>query len=160
MKIGIIQASSQRSKNKVLYSCTCRAVEKNGREDTVVNYDVFPENDDLFSYIETSLNISFLLSSGAVDFIITGCSSGQGMMLACNSLPGVLCGFIQNPQDPWLRNHIFRERELIARPGKTVIKTYDTVIKAVQTAGIVVCLNGKYGKEIDCGEMTATETKP
>ena len=34
--------------------------------------------------------ISLLIESGAVDFVVTGCSSGQGMMLACNSLPGLL----------------------------------------------------------------------
>ena len=43
-----------------------------------------------------------LLTSGAVDFIVTGCSSGQGMMLACNSFPGVLCGYIPTPADAWL----------------------------------------------------------
>ena len=98
MRIGVIQASSQKSKNEALYRCTCRAVENNGRQDTVVNFGVFPDQDASFSYIETALNISLLLSSGAVDFIVTGCSSGQGMMLACNSLPGVLCGFVQTPQ--------------------------------------------------------------
>ena len=52
------------------------------------------------------MNISLLLSSGAADFIVTGCSSGQGMMLACNSLPGVLCGFVQTPQDAYLFGRI------------------------------------------------------
>ena len=106
MRIGVIQASSQKSKNEALYRCTCRAVENNGRQDTVVNFGVFPDQNASFSYIETALNISLLLSSGAVDFIVTGCSSGQGMMLACNSLPGVLCGFVQTPQDAYLFGRI------------------------------------------------------
>lgn len=106
MRIGVIQASSQKSKNEALYRCTCRAVENNGREDTVINFGVFPKERSSFSYVETALNISLLLSSGAVDFIVTGCSSGQGMMLACNSLPGVLCGFIQTPQDAYLFGRI------------------------------------------------------
>ena len=106
MRIGVIQASSQKSKNEALYRCTCRAVENNGRQDTVVNFGIFPDQDASFSYIETALNISLLLSSGAVDFIVTGCSSGQGMMLACNSLPGVLCGFVQTPQDAYLFGRI------------------------------------------------------
>ena len=50
--------------------------------------------------------ISFLLSSQAVDFVITGCSSGQGMALACNALPNVICGFVQNPQDAFLFGRI------------------------------------------------------
>ena len=106
MRIGVIQASSQKSKNEALYRCTCRAVENNGREDTVINFGIFPKERSSFSYVETALNISLLLSSGAVDFIVTGCSSGQGMMLACNSLPGVLCGFIQTPQDAYLFGRI------------------------------------------------------
>lgn len=106
MRIGVIQASSQRGKNAALYQCVCEAVKRGGRGDTVVNYGVFPEEKTEFSYIETALNISLLLSGGAVDFVVTGCSSGQGMMLACNSLPAVLCGFIQTPQDAFLFGRI------------------------------------------------------
>ena len=46
--------------------------------------------------------MGLLLNSGAVDFVVTGCSSGQGMMLACNSMPGVLCGYIPTPKDAYL----------------------------------------------------------
>jgi ribose 5-phosphate isomerase RpiB len=106
MRIGIIQASSQRGKNPVLYRCTCRALAQNGRGDTVVNYGVFPEEDAAFSYVETAVCISLLLCGGAADFIVTGCSSGQGMMLACNSLPGVLCGYAPTPQDAFLFGRI------------------------------------------------------
>ena len=56
--------------------------------------------------METAFLSSLLLSSGAVDFIVTGCSSGQGMMLACNSLPGVLCGYLPTPQDAFLFGRI------------------------------------------------------
>ena len=37
---------------------------------------------------------------------MSGCSSGQGMMLACNSLPDVLCGYIPTPQDAYLFGRI------------------------------------------------------
>ena len=106
MRIGVIQASSQKSKNEALYRCTLQAAEHNGRQDTVINLGVFPNEDASVSYIETALGISLLLCSGAVDFIVTGCSSGQGMMLACNSLPGVMCGFVQTPQDAFLFGRI------------------------------------------------------
>ena len=106
MRIGVIQASSQRDRNETLYRCVCEAVKRNGRDDAVVNYGVFPGEDADFSYVETALDISLLLSSGAADFVVTGCSSGQGMMLACNSLPGVLCGFVQTPQDAFLFGRI------------------------------------------------------
>ena len=42
------------------------------------------------SYVEIALEICLLISSKAVDFIVTGCSSGQGMMIACNSLPHLI----------------------------------------------------------------------
>ena len=106
MKIGVIQASSQREKNAALYACTARAVERRGRGDEVINFGVFSGSDAAFSYVETAMCISLMLSSGAVDFVVTGCSSGQGMMLACNSLPGVLCGFVQTPQDAFLFGRI------------------------------------------------------
>ncbi len=106
MRIGVIQASSQRNKNDALYRCTYQAGMKNGKQNTVINYGVFTRDEESYSYIETAVCISFLLSSGTVDFIVTGCSSGQGMMLACNSLPGVLCGYIQNPQDAFLFGRI------------------------------------------------------
>ncbi len=104
MKVGVIQASSQREKNPLIYDCTKKAAEPHGH--TVINFGVFPEETADWSYVETALLSSLLLSSGAVDFIVTGCSSGQGMMLACNSLPGVLCGYLPTPQDAFLFGRI------------------------------------------------------
>ena len=55
--------------------------------------------------------ISMLLSSKSIDFVVTGCSSGQGMMIACNSLPDVICGYVENPQDAFLFGRAFMEAE-------------------------------------------------
>ena len=52
--------------------------------------------------IEISVLIGLLLASDAVDFVVTGCSSGQGMMLACNNMPGALCGYAPAPKDAYL----------------------------------------------------------
>lgn len=106
MRIGVIQASSQKEKNETLYRCVRDALKHNGCGGEAVNYGVFGHQEEVFSYIEAAVNISLLLSSGSVDFIVTGCSSGQGMMLACNSLPSVLCGYVQNPQDAFLFGRI------------------------------------------------------
>ena len=106
MRIGVIQASSQSGKNELLYECTCKAAEHNSRNDEVINYGVFRNESASFSYVEAALNISLLLASGTVDFVVTGCSSGQGMMLACNSLPAVLCGYTPTPQDAFLFGRI------------------------------------------------------
>ena len=106
MKIGVIQASSRRDKNEDLYRCTCEALAHNGRGDTVINFGISADSTENYTYVETALNVSLLLASETVDFVVTGCSSGQGMMLACSSLPGVLCGYVQNPQDAFLFGRI------------------------------------------------------
>ena len=104
MKIAIIQASSQREKNSILENTLKQAVDVSEHE--IINFGVFPEDDFQCSYIETALAISLLLSSKAVDFVVTGCSSGQGMMLACNNLPGVMCGYVPTPADGYLFGRI------------------------------------------------------
>lgn len=98
MKIGIIQASSQIEKNTILYECT-----KDYGD--VINFGCF-EDEENYSYVEIALEICLLISSQAVDFIVTGCSSGQGMMIACNSLPNLICGYLPTPQDAYLFGRI------------------------------------------------------
>ena len=97
MTIGVIQASSQVQKNLSIFN----AVKRYAPDSPVVNFGC-KENEEQYSYIEISLLIGLLLASGAVDFIVTGCSSGQGMMLACNNMPGVLCGYAPSPMDAYL----------------------------------------------------------
>lgn len=104
MKIGIIQASSQKEKNSLIYECVQDCVKDKGYE--VINFGVFENEEVDYSYVEIAMCISMLLESKAVDCIVTGCSSGQGMMLACNSLPGVICGYIENPSDSYLFGRI------------------------------------------------------
>jgi ribose 5-phosphate isomerase RpiB len=96
MRIGIIQASSTLDKNKLLYE----SVRQFAPQHEVFNFNT--KNEDKYSYIEISVLIGLLLNSGAVDFIVTGCSSGQGMMLAANSMPNVLCGYVPTPKDAYL----------------------------------------------------------
>ena len=43
-----------------------------------------------------------LLNSKAVDFVVTGCGTGMGSMLACNAMPGVFCGLVIDPTDAFL----------------------------------------------------------
>ena len=104
MKIGVLQASSQRDKNEILARCVRQAVQ--GQEAEVVNFGVFAGDGASYSYVQAACWASWLLASGAIDFAVTGCSSGQGMMLACNSFPGVLCGYVQNVSDAYLFGRI------------------------------------------------------
>ncbi len=98
MTIGVIQASSQAAKNELIYG----SVNAHAAGCNVINFGCTPDEDNKYSYIEISILIGLLLSSKAVDFIVTGCSSGQGMMLACNNMPGVLCGYCPTPKDAYL----------------------------------------------------------
>ena len=98
MKIGVIQASSQAGKNRLIYD----TVKKYAAGSEVINFGCTEEEAERYSYIEISILAGMLLAGGAVDFIVTGCSSGQGMMLACNSFPGVLCGYAPTPRDAYL----------------------------------------------------------
>lgn len=100
MKIGVIQATSQKDKNELLYRCTAIAVNQSGHE--AINFGCIADEPVSFSYIEIAVAVSMLLASAAIDFVVTGCSSGRGMMLACNSLPDVICGYAENPQDALL----------------------------------------------------------
>jgi ribose 5-phosphate isomerase RpiB len=104
MKIGVIQASSQSDKNKILEKSVKMAV--SNQDHQVINFGVFDNETLSYSYVQIALCISMLIESKSVDFVITGCSSGQGMMLACNSLPGILCGYIENPTDAYLFGRI------------------------------------------------------
>ena len=105
MKIGVIQASSQAGKNRLIYD----TVKKYAAGSEVINFGCTEDEPERYSYIEISILAGMLLAGGAVDFIVTGCSSGQGMMLACNSFPGVLCGYARvlcgyapTPRDAYL----------------------------------------------------------
>ncbi len=98
MKIGVIQASSQSEKNKLIFD----TVSKYAADSEVINFGCLENEEERYSYIEISLLAGLLLASGSVDLIVTGCSSGQGMMLALNNIPGVLCGYIPSPEDAYL----------------------------------------------------------
>ena len=98
MRIGVIQASSQAQKNGLIYE----TVKRYAKDAEVVNFGCRVGEDGEWSYIEVSVMIGMLIWSGAVDLVITGCSSGQGMMLACNSMPGVLAGYAPTPMDAYL----------------------------------------------------------
>lgn len=98
MRVGTIQGSSQAQKNRLLYE----TVKKYATGHEVVNFGCHMYEAYSYSYVEISVLIGLLIASGSVDFIVTGCSSGQGMMLACNSMPGVLCGYAPTPKDAYL----------------------------------------------------------
>ncbi len=98
MRIAVIQATSQINKNRLIFD----AVKKYAPPSIVYNFGCTEEDEHSYSYVEISVLVGLLLASKSVDFVVTGCSSGQGMMLACNTMPGVLCGYAPTPKDAYL----------------------------------------------------------
>lgn len=99
MRIALINENSQASKNEVIYQALCRAAAPHGYE--VVNYGMFDDQDEPLTYVQNGLLAALLLNSGAADYVVTGCGTGQGAMLACNAFPGVQCGHIEDPLDAY-----------------------------------------------------------
>lgn len=99
MKIGLINENSQAGKNKIIYN----ELVKNAKGNEIFNYS--NENTKL-TYVQVGLLAAILLNSKAVEFVITGCGTGEGAMLALNSFPGVLCGHVQDPLDAYLFTQI------------------------------------------------------
>ena len=40
------------------------------------------------TYVQVGILAAVLLNSGAADYVITGCGTGEGAMLACQFFPG------------------------------------------------------------------------
>ncbi|MCI6275293.1 MAG: RpiB/LacA/LacB family sugar-phosphate isomerase [Clostridium sp.] len=105
MKIALINENSQAGKNGLIEDILKSVVEPMGHK--VYNYGRFSENDgNQRTYVQVGLLTAILLNSGAADFVITGCGTGMGAMLACNAFPNVFCGFVENPLDGYLFSQI------------------------------------------------------
>ena len=91
MKIALINENSQAAKNSIVEASLRKVVEPKGYE--VVNYGMYSAQDDAqLTYVQNGILAAILLNSGAADFVVTGCGTGEGAMLALNSFPGVICG--------------------------------------------------------------------
>ncbi len=105
MKIALINENSQASKNALIYEVLKKVVEPMGHQ--VVNYGMYTAEDaNPLTYVQNGILAAVLLGSGAVDYVVTGCGTGEGAMLACNSFPKVLCGHITSPLDAYLFSQV------------------------------------------------------
>ena len=105
MKIALLNENSQAGKNSLIFEVLKQVAEPMGHE--VYNYGRFSEEDGLArSYVQVGLLGAVLLNSGAADFVISGCGTGMGAMLALNSFPGVFCGFAEQPLDGYLYSQV------------------------------------------------------
>jgi ribose 5-phosphate isomerase RpiB len=105
MKIALIMENSQAAKNELVVTALKKVVEPMGHE--VFNYGMYGADDPApLTYVQNGILAAILLNSGAADFVITGCGTGEGAMLACNSFPKVLCGHVQSPLDAYLFSQV------------------------------------------------------
>lgn len=101
MKIALINENSQAAKNEMICATLKKVVEPMGHE--VFNYGMYgAEDTNSLTYVQNGILAAILLNSGAADYVITGCGTGEGAMLACNSFPGVICGHVVDPSDAYM----------------------------------------------------------
>ena len=105
MKIALINENSQAAKNGIIEAALKKVVEPMGHE--VVNYGMYAADDAAqLTYVQCGILAAILLNSGAADYVITGCGTGEGAMLALNSFPGVICGHVEDPVDAYTFAHV------------------------------------------------------
>lgn len=105
MKIALVNENSQAPKNALIFETLKMTVEPLGH--TCYNYGRYSAEDPHErTYVQAGLLTALLLNSGAADFVITGCGTGMGAMLACNAFPGVMCGRANDPLDAYLFSQV------------------------------------------------------
>ena len=96
MRIALINENSQAAKNSIIEKALRKVVEPMGFE--VKNYGMYAADDEAqLTYVQNGILAATLLNAGACDYVITGCGTGDGAMLALNSFPGVICGHVATP---------------------------------------------------------------
>lgn len=105
MKIALIIENSQAAKSAIVEEALRSVAEPLGHE--VHHYGMHtPEDAASLTYVMNGLLAGIVLNSGAADFVVTGCGTGMGSMLACNAMPGVFCGLVIDPTDAFLFSQI------------------------------------------------------
>jgi len=100
MKIALINENSQAAKNEIIFNALKKVADIKGYE--VRNYGMYGADDAAqLTYVQNGILAALLINSGAADFVVTGCGTGEGAMLALNSFPGVICGHVASPLDAY-----------------------------------------------------------
>lgn len=114
MKIALIIENSQAAKSSIVHDALKSVAEPLDHQ--VHHYGMYTAEDKAsLTYVMNGLLAGILLNSKAADFVVTGCGTGMGSMLACNAMPGVFCGLIADPTDAFLFGQI-NDGNAIAMP--------------------------------------------
>ena len=105
MKIALVIENSQSGKSEIIHDALTSVAEPLGHQ--VHHYGMYtPDDAAHLTYPMVGLLSGTLLNTGAADFVVTGCGTGMGSMLACNAMPGVFCGLVIDPTDAFLFSQI------------------------------------------------------
>ena len=101
MKIALINENSQAAKSQQIFAVLDKVSTKYNH--TTLNFGTTSAEDmPQITYVQAGLMTAILLNTKCVDFVVTGCGTGEGAMLAANSFPNVLCGHIVDPSDAYM----------------------------------------------------------
>jgi len=103
MRIAVVNEVSARGKNGMILQALREAVPVA----QIFNIGMSENGDEPeLTYVHTGLMAALALYSGAADFVVGGCGTGQGFLLSAMQYPGVFCGLISDPVDAWLFSQI------------------------------------------------------
>lgn len=101
MKIALINEVSQANKNGIILEQLDKVADRYNHE--IYNVGMTStEQKPVISYVHLGLMACILLNAKAVDFIVTGCGTGQAACISLNNYPGVICGLVSEPTDGYL----------------------------------------------------------
>lgn len=86
MKIALMNEFSQASKNAIIFNELVAATTHQGH--TIFNVGMCDDNDHRLTYVHLGIIAAVLLNSRTVDFVITGCGTGQGGIDGSEHIPG------------------------------------------------------------------------
>lgn len=97
MKIAVINETSAADRNADIISAL------QGRGQEIINCGMTRNGEEpQLTYLHTGFLGALLLGTGAADFVVGGCGTGQGFLNSVLQYPGVVCGHIATPLDAWL----------------------------------------------------------
>ena len=112
MRIALLNEFSQSPKNGIIFNELEKVVTSFGHEafnagmlKPLLDQDVpeaYTKENPRLTYLHLGIQAAILLNSGAVDFVVTGCGTGQGALMSLNMYPGVVCGYCIEPADAYL----------------------------------------------------------
>jgi len=101
MKIAVISETSTADKNTHIISAL------NGRDHDIINLGMKEKGSEQeLNYIQAGILAGLVLNLKKADYVVGGCSTGQGFLNVALQFPNVLCGQIRTPLDAWLFTQI------------------------------------------------------